>query len=78
MSHCDVLLSCIGAQKDCPDAENLLANFLARAVVDDVVPPAFLADPVLAAAPAILEHAKALLRYRPHHFGDLLARIMWL
>ena len=51
-------------RKDCPDVDRLLANFLSRAVIDEVLPPAFLMDRSLAeASPEVLEQAKALLRY---------------
>ena len=50
-------------RKDCPDVDRLLANFLSRAVIDEVLPPAFLMDRSLAeASPEVLEQAKALLR----------------
>jgi len=47
---------------DVPDAEHVLGTFMARAVVDEVLQPAFLANPIPHAlcAPAV-EHARTLL-----------------
>lgn len=49
-------------EKDCPAAKNILATFLARAVVDEVIPPSFLADAVVCALGAeVVEMAKLML-----------------
>jgi len=61
-------------RKDAPDVDRVLANFLSRAVIDECVAPAFLADPALAGdAPQILDHAKALLSMR--HNGPRLEHV---
>ncbi|KAA0160226.1 hypothetical protein FNF31_04393 [Cafeteria roenbergensis] len=53
-------------EKDSPDAIRTLARFLARAVVDEVLPPAFLMDPdVEAAGGPVVEEARSLLS-APH------------
>jgi hypothetical protein len=52
-------------ETDSPGAVGTLAKFLARAVVDEVLPPSFLMDPDVASAGGpIVEEAKALLSVR--------------
>ncbi len=61
-------------EMDCPDARNQIATFLARAVVDEVVPPSFLSDPVVCNIGGdIVMHAKRLLSR--DHAGAQLERI---
>ena len=46
-------------QVDIPGAPKMITNFLARAVVDEVVPPSFLADPlVMSLGGDVVEQAK--------------------
>ena len=41
----DVLLTRVADLKlDCPPVEKLLASFIARAVIDEVLPPSYIAD----------------------------------
>ena len=48
---------------DNPEAKKDLANFLARAVADDLLPPAFLSDPLVAQlSDDVVGRAKVLLR----------------
>lgn len=48
--------------KDIPDAVKLIAQFLARAVVDEVLPPSFLSDPLVERiGKEVIEKAKVLL-----------------
>lgn len=48
--------------KDCPTAPELLSTFLARAIVDEVLPPSFLTDPiVMKLGGEIVERAKLML-----------------
>jgi len=58
------MLFAVGSEleTDSPDAVHTLARFLARAVVDEILPPAFLMDPGVAAAggPVVVE-ARAVL-----------------
>jgi len=50
---------------DCHDAEDVIARFLARAVVDEILPPAFLTDPDMEAmGGTTLDKAKVLLTVR--------------
>lgn len=47
---------------DCPTSFELLSTFLARAVVDEILPPSFLTDPVtMNLGGEIVEHAKRML-----------------
>lgn len=47
---------------DVPDAHETIAKFLARAVNDEILPPAWLTDPnIVATHGPIVEHAKTLL-----------------
>jgi programmed cell death protein 4 len=58
-------------EKDCPAARNILATFLARAVIDEILPPSFLADAVVCTlGKEIVEHAKHMLSQ--HHAGAKL------
>ena len=49
--------------KDVPAARGMAAKFLARAVADELLPPAFLSDPIIQslAGGSILDDARALL-----------------
>jgi programmed cell death protein 4 len=59
---------------DAPDARNILATFVARAVVDEVLPPAFLTDSVVCnLGGEIIDHAKLMLSR--DHAGAKLERI---
>ena len=50
---------------DTPGARDMAAKFVARAVADEVLPPGFLTDPVVASvAGDVAEHAKQLLSVR--------------
>lgn len=56
---------------DIPSAPKLLAQFLARCVADDVIPPAFLMDKYIESlAKPIVQHAKVLLSMK-HGIGRL-------
>jgi programmed cell death protein 4 len=56
---------------DCPNAKEVAAKFLARAIADEILPPAFVQDPQVAAlAPEVLESARALLTV-PHAYSKL-------
>lgn len=60
-------------EKDAPSAREMLAKFLARAVVDEVLPPSFLADAVISnLGGEVVEHAKRMLSR--DHGGVLLER----
>lgn len=60
--------------KDAPAARDMLATFLARAVVDEVLPPSFIADPVVAnLGGEIVDHAKVMLSR--DHAGAKLERV---
>ena len=49
-------------EKDAPKARDMLATFVARAVVDDILPPAFLSDAVVCNLGGdIIEYAKRML-----------------
>ena len=59
--------------KDAPAAHDMLAKFLARAVVDEVLPPAFLLDAVVTnLGGEVVEQAKRMLSR--DHSGTLLER----
>ncbi|CAM9461756.1 unnamed protein product [Heterosigma akashiwo] len=61
-------------QLDAPNAKNVVAAFLARAVVDEILPPAFLSDRmVVSMGGDVVEHAKLLLSLE--HHGTRLERI---
>lgn len=61
-------------EKDAPAARDMLATFLARAVVDEVLPPSFLADAVVCnLGGEIVEHAKRMLSR--DHGGARLERV---
>lgn len=50
---------------DVPDAKSTVANFLARAVVDEILPPAFLSDSLIEGiGGSVVEQAKVLLSMR--------------
>ena len=58
--------------KDCPAAREMITTFLARAVVDEVVPPSFLADAVVCnLGGEVVAHAKRMLRcpYNPPEYN---------
>lgn len=49
-------------EKDCLNASDLVATFLARCVVDEVLPPSFLTDDIVVSlGGAVIEHAKRML-----------------
>jgi programmed cell death protein 4 len=49
-------------EKDAPSAKDMLAKFLARAIVDEVLPPSFLSDAVICnLGGGIVDHAKRML-----------------
>ncbi len=53
---------------DAPQARPLLARFLARAVVDEILPPSFLTDVVVTRpAPDVASEARSLLAVDPSH-----------
>lgn len=59
---------------DAPQAGNIIAAFVARAVIDEVLPPSFLSDHVVRnLGGEIIEHAKLLLSR--DHIGAKLERI---
>lgn len=59
---------------DVPQAPEFLSAFVARAVVDEVLPPSFLTDAVICnLGGEIIDHAKILLSR--HHSGAKLERI---
>lgn len=61
-------------EKDCPAAREMITTFLARAVVDEVVPPSFLADAVVCnLGGEVVAHAKRMLSR--DHAGAQLERI---
>lgn len=54
-------------EKDAPAARHVTACFIARCVVDEVLPPAFLTDAVVASLGGdVIEHAKRLLSMEHH------------
>ena len=60
--------------KDAPAAKDMLATFLARAVIDEVIPPSFIADPVVVnLGGEVIDHAKVMLSR--DHAGAKLERI---
>jgi len=60
-------------EKDAPSAREMLAKFLARAVVDEVLPPSFLSDAVISnLGGEVVDHAKRMLSR--DHGGALLER----
>lgn len=60
-------------EKDAPAAKSILATFLARAVVDEVLPPSFLADSVVCnLGGEVVEQAKLMLSRE--HAGAKLER----
>ena len=59
---------------DCPDAKKVIANFLGRAVVDEVLPPSFLSDSLICdLGGTVVEQAKVLLSLR--RSGSLMEHI---
>lgn len=61
-------------QLDIPDAPKIVTNFIARAVVDEVLPPAFLNDRlIMSLGGDVVEQAKVLLSLR--HGMSRLARV---
>lgn len=59
--------------KDCPAAKDILATFLARAVIDEILPPSFLADTVVCTlGREVVDHAKLMLSR--DHAGAKLER----
>lgn len=49
-------------EKDCPTARQIAATFIARCVVDEVLPPSFLSDVVVCSLGGdIIDHAKRML-----------------
>ena len=61
-------------EKDAPNVRNILTTYLARAVVDEVIPPSFLSDSVVMNLGGdIVENAKLLLSR--DHAGAKLERI---
>lgn len=49
---------------DAPQAKHMIATFLARAVIDEIVAPAFLNNPkVVSLGGEVIDHAKRMLRY---------------
>ncbi|GMH53732.1 hypothetical protein TrST_g8069 [Triparma strigata] len=58
---------------DCPSSPSYITSFLARAVVDEIIPPSFLTDPMVSQlAPDILNGAIRLLS-RDHAFSRISA-----
>uniref|UniRef100_A0A7S2R8H0 MI domain-containing protein n=2 Tax=Rhizochromulina marina TaxID=1034831 RepID=A0A7S2R8H0_9STRA len=56
---------------DVPAASNLLASFLARAIVDEILPPSFLMDPYIAGVGGeVVSQAKRVLS-REHQYSRL-------
>jgi len=56
---------------DAPGAGNMLASFLARAIVDEIIPPSFLMDPYIAGIGGdVVVHAKRALS-REHQYSRL-------
>jgi programmed cell death protein 4 len=54
-------------EKDAPAARTITACFIARCVVDEVLPPAFLTDAVVASLGGdVIDHAKRLLSMEHH------------
>jgi programmed cell death protein 4 len=61
-------------EKDCPKAKEMLSTFLARAVVDEVIPPSFIADGVVCnLGGEIVDHTKRMLSR--DHAGAKLERV---
>jgi programmed cell death protein 4 len=61
--------------KDVPSARDMIATFLARGVIDEVLPPSFLADVVVRnLGGEIVEHAKRMLS-REH--GSAMLEKAW-
>jgi programmed cell death protein 4 len=61
-------------EKDAPAAKDMMATFLARAVIDEILPPSFIADPVVAnLGGEIIDHTKVMLSR--DHAGAKLERI---
>jgi len=64
---------------DIPDAPDLLAKFLARAVVDEIIPPAFLTHAAKAPQPASAKARNAINLanglINEHHRGERLAHV---
>lgn len=58
---------------DTPDASNVLASFIARAVVDDILPPAFVSAPRNYGHPAADDDSEALIRATLQRAQALLA-----
>ena len=49
-------------EKDAPKARDMLATFVARAVIDDILPPSFLSDAVVCNLGGdIIDYAKRML-----------------
>lgn len=60
-------------EKDAPCARDVTATFIARCVVDEIMPPSFLADPVVCSLGGdIIDHAKRMLSRE--HMGARLER----
>lgn len=60
-------------EKDAPDARKILSTFLARAVIDEIIPPSFLTDSVVRNLGGdVVEHAKLMLSQE--HAGAKLER----
>lgn len=56
---------CEDLKLDCPNAEQLIASFLARAVMDEVLPPSFIIERIESGIPVgagIVQQAVVLLR----------------
>lgn len=61
-------------EKDVPNSRDMLSTFLARAVVDEIIPPSFLADSVVCNLGGdIIDHAKRMLSR--DHGGARLERV---
>ena len=58
-------------EKDCPAAKTIIATFLARAVVDEILPPSFLADTVVCALGAEVVEAAKIMLSREHGSAKL-------
>lgn len=53
-------------EKDCPNAKEMLSIFLARCIVDEVLPPSFLKDAVVCnLGGSIVDHTKRMLTLGP-------------
>jgi hypothetical protein len=56
---------CEDLKLDCPNADKLIASFLARAIMDEVLPPSFITERMDSGIPVgagVIQQAVVLLR----------------